>query len=120
VTAADLPRLYREKAALLERYAPAAAEAFREAAELAQAALHASEMEALDLARAEIESGYTRGHLLRLLAEGRIPNASTAGTEPTILRRDLPRKPGYGVANARPRLALSRSQVARAVATGER
>lgn len=114
---ANLPAAYRRKADALERYAPAAAEAFREAAELAQAALHESEMEALTLETAEPESGYTRGHLRRLIAEGKIPNHGTE-EDPRILRRDLPRKPGYGVANARLQPTPSRAQVARAVIAG--
>jgi hypothetical protein len=86
----DLPGVYREKAVLLERYSPAAAEAFREAAELAERALTESQLEALDLHAASRESGYTVPHLRRMLRDGTVPDAGGG----TILRRDLPRKPG--------------------------
>ena len=48
--------------------------------------------EPLKLGQAAAESGYTPGHLGRLVLEGSIPNAGMKGS-PRIRRRDLPRKP---------------------------
>ncbi len=112
---ADLPTLYREKAAQLERYAPAAAEAFREAAELAEKALSENMMEPLDLHTAAQESGYSETHLRRMLREGTLPDAGGG----TILRRDLPRKPGGSLARPRLHETSSRLQVARGVLSRE-
>lgn len=93
-------------------------------------------METLTLATAEIESGYTRGHLRRLIRDKTIPNAGTADA-PLIQRRHLPVKPGYGtdrvraatfivvadreapVARTASDSTLSRTQVARAIAAGD-
>lgn len=110
---ADLPSVFREKAAQLERYAPVAAEAFREAAELLEKTLSESLMEALDLHTAAQESGYSESHLRRMLREGALPDAGGG----MILRRDLPRKPSRGLASPHLQPISSRLQVAHAVAT---
>ena len=75
-------------------------------------------MEPISLEEAEVESGYTRAHLRRLLREGSIPNAGTR-SNPTVLRMHLPKKPGFGVAQTHPRATSSPMQVARTVALGE-
>ena len=75
-------------------------------------------MEPISLEAAEVESGYTRAHLRRLLREGSLPNAGTKSS-PTILRMHLPKKPGFGVAQTHPRATSSQMQVARTVALGE-
>jgi hypothetical protein len=85
--------------------------------------------EPLDLETVSMEGGYTVGHLRRLLGlepgyTATMPNAGTP-EEPRILRCHVPRKPGHGISAScsgvapthRP-AASSRSQVARAVATG--
>lgn len=115
----ELPALFREKAARLREDAAAEqpAHAWERAADLMEIALQGSAMELLTLDEAEVESGYTRRHLLRLIREGVIPSASPAGA-PLILRAHLPRKPGYSVACAPAQVASSRAQLARAVANG--
>jgi len=110
----------------LRPYAPPAAQAFEVAAQELEQSLRDSELEALTLEAAEVESGYSLAHLRRLIREGSVPNAGTK-EDPRILRKHLPRKPGHGV---RPKLAAesiaracvqpasSPSQVVRAVASG--
>lgn len=51
------------------------------------------EMQALTLEQASGESGFSYGHLQRLVSEGEIPNAGEPGA-PRVLRGDLPRKGG--------------------------
>jgi hypothetical protein len=75
-------------------------------------------LEPLTLEAAELESGYTRNHLNRMLREGKVPNSGT-DTEPRILRMHLPRKVGFGVDVGTIRPASSRVQAARAVIEGE-
>src|SRR5213079_3103830 len=49
-------------------------------------------LEALTLAKAAAESGYSKDHLALLVANGTIDNAGEKGT-PRIRRQVLPRKP---------------------------
>jgi hypothetical protein len=115
---------YRQRAEDLARFAPPAAEAYEDAAAVFERWLEGQQLEPLDLATAEVESGYTRSHLRRMLKDGTIRNAGTK-EGPRILRAHLPRKPGYGVppdditiANARRGGASSPSQAVRAIAAG--
>lgn len=94
------------------------AELWDRAADELEASAQHSLMEPLPLEVAEVESGYTRGHLRREIRDGRLPNAGSE-KEPRILRCNLPRKPGHAVASPGTRIAESRVQVARAVASGE-
>lgn len=115
----SLAEQWREDAAILRRYRDErGAHVAEMLAEELEAALQELQRQALSLQEAEAESGYTRGHLRRMLSDGTIPNAGTE-RDPLILRGDLPRKPGHGVAPAVPDTALSRTQVARAVASGD-
>lgn len=118
MTLSDLAPNWIARARQLEPYAPAAAAAFVNAARELEEALSTSAMEPLDLATASLESGYTRGHLRRMIREGTIPNAGS-DEAPLILRGHLPKKPGHGLATTRPQHASSRVQVARAVAYGD-
>jgi len=95
-----------------------AARAYEKAAEELEERLAGTMMELLTLEEAEVESGYTRSHLRRLMREGTIPNAGN-DIGPMILRAHVPRKPGYTVAKLGPVAASSRMQAARAVASGE-
>ena len=79
--------------------------------------------EIVDIGRAVQLTGYTRGHLRRLLLAGTLRNVGTPDS-PAFHISDLPRKPGH--ASPRPRLApsspplsSSRVQVARAVVSGD-
>jgi hypothetical protein len=75
-------------------------------------------LEPLTLDGAALESGYTRNHLNRMLRDGKVPNSGT-DTDPRILRKHLPRKPGFGIDERPLRPASSRVQAARAVIEGE-
>ena len=118
MTLRDLPSRWRERAHELEPYAPPAAKAFADAAAELEQALREADLEPLTLAEAAAECGYSRSHLRRLIRQGRLPHTIADG-EIRVLRCNLPRKPGHGVAPARLRVASSRAQAARAVAIGE-
>lgn len=118
----DLPLGWRQRAEELRRWAAAegAARALEQAAADLECALRESAMEPLDLDVAAAESGYSRGHLRRMIRDGKVPNAGT-DDGPMILRCHLPHKPGAsnGVAPLRLKGSSSKAQVARAVASGE-
>ena len=120
MTLADLPASFRERAAFLRENAAAegAAVAWEKAAVEVESALRGHELEALTLRAAAPESGYSVDHLRRLIRDGTIPNAGNDRVS-RILRRDIPKKPGHALASARPRVASSRTQAARAVVTRE-
>ncbi len=119
---ADLPAAFKEIAALARECAAdeRAAAIWERAAEMAEQSLRQSGLERLTLQQAEQESGYSRDHLRRLIDEGTIPDASATDGSKAILRKDLPKKPGHGVAAVRPPVASSRVQAARAVAGREK
>ena len=111
---AGLPTVYRERAEQLrECGAGTQAEALEWAAECAEDALRGAMEEEITLEEAEIESGYSRSHLQRLIRARLLP-ATGRGARARILRRHLPRKPG--VASEDPALSLHSLQLARAVA----
>jgi hypothetical protein len=87
----QLPILWRDRAETLGPYSPAAATAYREAAEELAAALEHYGGATLTLQEASSESGLSVDHLARLIRQGRIENAGEKGA-PRIRRRDLPRK----------------------------
>jgi hypothetical protein len=116
----DLPQAFRQTAAYLREHAASeqAACAWERAAEKVEEALKDSSLELLSLEEAEVESGYTRSHLRRLLRERVIPNSGTE-SDPRIQRNNLPRKPGFDIGRSRPWDLCSRTQAARAIAKGE-
>jgi len=86
-----------------------------EAAEATEAA------EIVPLAEAAEVSGYTSGHLSRLIREGRLANAGKRNS-PALRRADLPRKPA-SLRSPQSRLKLlgaGPGQVARAIVTAQR
>lgn len=89
----ELLSVWRCRADELSPYAPAAAEAFRKAAEELQIALRDVAGELLTLEEAAAASGYSRDHLGRAVRTGKIANAGRANA-PRIRRSDLPVKPG--------------------------
>lgn len=91
MTPRDLVTSWRERADLLDRYAPPAAQAFRDAAEELDASLRDEADASLTLDQASRESGYTADHLRHLVAQGTIPNAGKKGA-PRVRRADLPRR----------------------------
>lgn len=88
---ADLAARWRLKAEQLERFAPAAATAFRDAALDLESELRAVEDETLTLSEAAQSSGFSVDHLRHLVAAGAIANAGRKGA-PRIRRADLPRR----------------------------
>jgi hypothetical protein len=91
MSVADLPATWRTRAAELERFAPAAAEAFKAAADELEVALRAAADEELTLEQAAQASGYSTRRLRELLADGTIENAGRKGA-PRVRRGDLPRR----------------------------
>jgi hypothetical protein len=91
VATTDLPARWRAQAEQLERFAPAAATAFRDAAAELESALHAADAEELTLREAAKESGYAERTLREKLAKKEIPNAGERH-RPRIRRADLPRR----------------------------
>jgi hypothetical protein len=88
-----LPEVWRAKAAELERYSPAAAIAFRDAAQELEAALHSTE-DGVTLTEASRVGGYSVDHLARLVREQRLTNLGRKHA-PRIRRADVPVKPGH-------------------------
>ena len=87
---------WRSRASDLERYAPAAAQAFRDAADELAEALNGAE-ETVSLKEAEMLGGYPVDSLQRMVASGRIQNFGRKG-KPRIRRADVPVKPGHAAA----------------------
>jgi hypothetical protein len=87
-----LPAHWRARAAELERFAPAATQAFREAADQLQEALPSAE-ESVTLREAADIGGYSVDALQRMVAAGRIENAGRKG-KPRIRLAQVPTKPG--------------------------
>ena len=115
----QLPAEYRRMAHSVRENAAAeqAARAYERCAAIAETALRGHWEEALSLEEAELESGYSRSHLRRLIREGIIPDAGGPG-RPRILRRHLPRKPGAAAARSPDPGAPSVRQLARTIAAG--
>lgn len=124
MTITDRIRTWRNDAAVLRGYGDERAADLLErlAAEL-ETDLRDGAAEVVDMTRAVALTGYTRGHLRRLLLTGKIRNIG-AQDEPAFLTSELPRKPGQPASH--PTLvgqavqsASSRMQVARAVVSRE-
>ena len=88
-----LPAHWRARATELERFAPSAAQAFREAADQLEASLQSVE-ESVTLKEASALGGYSVDALQRMVAAGRIENAGRKG-KPRIRLTQVPTKPGY-------------------------
>ena len=84
---------WRSRASDLERYAPVAAQAFRDAADELAEALDGAE-ETVSLNEASMLGGYPVDSLQRMVAHGRIPNYGRKG-KPRIRRAEVPLKPGH-------------------------
>lgn len=92
MTPHELAVKWREDADVLSRYAPELARIALAHADELDAALRAMDDDALDLATAARESGYSADRIRHLVASGEIPNAGRKGA-PRVRRADLPRKP---------------------------
>lgn len=94
VVVAALLSHWRSRASDLERYAPAAAQAFRDAADELAEALDGAE-ETVSLNEASMLGGYPVDSLQRMVRCGRIQNCGRKG-KPRIRRAEVPVKPGHG------------------------
>lgn len=91
MTPNQLPGHWRERAKGLRKFAPAAAEAFEDAAlELEQAEREAG-IELLNLRQASKASGYGERHLRQLIRQGILTDHGRKGA-PKVKRGDLPKK----------------------------
>jgi hypothetical protein len=118
---ADLPAEWRSQAEGLRQFgADDQARTLAWCADRLEEHASAWETEPLTLEEAAQESGYSRDHLGRVLAEGIIPNAGEPYA-PRIRRFDLPRKPGHTSESATPLdgPVSSRMQMARSVVKSE-
>lgn len=120
---AALVARWRMNAAVLRSYgAPGHARLLERLAADLEAELRAESAAVVNLADAVHLSGYTRGHLRRLLRAGQLRNLGS-DIAPRFTASDLPRKPGYVPAHEilapPPKSGVSsRLQVARAVVSG--
>lgn len=89
----ELPAIYRERASQLLRYAPAAAEAFNEAAELLEAALGTLDAEPLTPEQIEAEGLCSAETVRRHVREQKIENVGSAGRI-QVRRADVPARRG--------------------------
>jgi hypothetical protein len=89
----ELPSVYRERASQLLRYAPAAAEAFNEAAELLEAAFKMVDAEPLTPEQVEAEKLCSAETVRRHVREHKIENVGTPGRI-KIRRSDVPARRG--------------------------
>ena len=97
----DLPDLWRRHAALLRRYgAEAQAAVLEQCAAEIEAEIRQNQQRRISLDEAVEITGFTRGHLRRLL-KANPPKLRNVGTddEPAFIFAELPRKAGYGIAN---------------------
>jgi hypothetical protein len=92
---ADLVDRFRARAESARRYAPGAACAWEDAAQLLEEQLHGRDDELLNLTQAAAESGYSPDSLRRFLNDGLLHDHG-GPYRPRIRRADLPRKPGHG------------------------
>lgn len=92
MTLGELAERWRTDAELLDKYGDSqVAKVCRTHADELQAALRSAEDDALDLASAAAESGYSTDRLRHMVADGALPNAGRKGA-PRIRRGDLPMK----------------------------
>jgi hypothetical protein len=92
---ADLVDRFRVEADKARRYAPGAASAWEDAAQLLEDHLHGRDDELLNLTQAAAESGYSPDSIRRFFNEGLLKDYG-GPHRPRIRRGDLPRKPGHG------------------------
>src|SRR5690242_10122617 len=84
---------WRRRASELERYAPAAAQAFKDAADQLDDVLRAP-ADVVSISQAASLGGFSIDHIQKLVATGRIENVGRKG-KPRIHREDIPVKPGH-------------------------
>ena len=87
----QLPAAWRGEADRLERFAPAAAVAFRDAAQQLEESQRAAASDVLTLEEAALASGFSKDHLRHQIATGMIANVGKKG-RPRVRAGDLPKK----------------------------
>jgi hypothetical protein len=87
----SLAERWRARAEQLERFAPAAAVAFRDCAAELDAQLRATSEAVLTIEEAALVSGFSKDHIRHQLAAGAIANVGRKG-RPRVRAGDLPRK----------------------------
>lgn len=87
----DLPSFWRQRAESLKRFAPAAAEAFQDAAAELEVAFREEQGSTLNLRDAAKACGYSEDYLGRLVTKGVIPNLGRPRA-PRVRVSDLPKK----------------------------
>jgi hypothetical protein len=98
---ATLAACWREDARVFRRHgATGRARMLERIAEALEQSTRAPESVRVDLATATERSGFTRGHLRRLIRTGKLPASINAAGEPEIRLADLPRKAGLRPAAA--------------------
>lgn len=90
----SLVATWRERATVIERYAPEVATALRDCAQELEQATRAEALDTVTVAEAAILSGYTPDAIGKMIARGDIPNYGNK-RRPRIRRVDVPRKPGH-------------------------
>jgi hypothetical protein len=105
---------WRSRAEQLAPYAPAAAQAFRDAASELEKVWNDASAEAVSLAEAHRIGGYSVDHLQRLVASGALENVGKKG-KPRIRIGDVPVKPGHRLPDTKSRGQLDRSAVVASV-----
>jgi hypothetical protein len=115
VIVAALLSNWRSRASDLERYAPAAAQAFRDAADELAEALNGAE-ETVTLKEAAMLGGYSVDALQRMVAHRRIQNYGRKG-KPLIRRGDVPLKPGHTADALRAESGVSKFDLSAVVAS---
>ena len=115
----DLTAQWRDEADMLRRRgASAQAVALETCADDLEAALRERDETLLNLTEASRLSGYSGGHLSRMVRDGTIPNAGRPNA-PRIRHSDLPRKVGLPPGDKPMHIAdTSRSQIARSIVQG--
>ncbi|HET6230472.1 MAG TPA: hypothetical protein VFE05_10425 [Longimicrobiaceae bacterium] len=110
---------WREAAAVLRCYGHdhTADVVERMAAEL-EADTRTTEAARIGMAEAVERTGYTRGHLRRLIRDGKLRNVGSE-EEPLLLPSELPRKPALSLAKMGDEMVDSKTQVIRAVVAGK-
>ena len=91
MTPKELAASWRADAETFARYASPLSDVCRRHADELDAALRSLQDEALSLAEAASESGYSSDRLRHLVAAGALPNAGEKG-RPRVRRGDLPTK----------------------------
>ncbi len=115
----DLVARWRDEAATLRRRgAVAQAVAVESCADDLEAAFRERDETLLNLTEASRLSGYSSGHLGRMVRDGIIPNVGRPNA-PRIRRVDLPRKVGLPSGDELMHIAdTSKSQIARSIVQG--